>query len=53
VSTTASYYIEAAADDVRSAMTKLEERIAEAGLPLSDTNRTVKEEIEAQNRNLQ
>jgi hypothetical protein len=31
VSTTATYYIKSAADDVRSAMTMLENRIAEAG----------------------
>ena len=30
VSTTATYYIKTAADDVRSAMTKLENHIAEA-----------------------
>jgi integrase len=53
VSATQGYYIKTAADDVRSAMTKLEKRVAEAGLPLSDTNRTLKEEIEAQNQNLQ
>ena len=47
---TASYYIKTAADDVRSAMTKLEERIDEAGLALTDTDRTLKDENEAQNR---
>ena len=31
VSTTATYYIKTAADDVRKAMTKLEKHIAEAG----------------------
>jgi len=31
VSTTATYYIKTAADDVRDAMAKLEDRIAESG----------------------
>jgi len=37
VSTTATYYIKTAADDVRKAMTTLENRIAEAGATQSDT----------------
>jgi integrase len=37
VSTTATYYIKTAATDVRSAMTKLENHIAEAGKPQRDT----------------
>jgi integrase len=37
VSTTATYYIKTAADDVRSAMTKLENQIAESGQTLTDT----------------
>jgi len=37
VSTTATYYIKTAADDVRSAMTKLENRIAESRQVLTDT----------------
>lgn len=37
VSTTASYYIKTAAEDVRNAMTKLEERIAETGQMQQDT----------------
>jgi hypothetical protein len=37
VSTTATYYIKTAADDVRNAMTKLENRIAESGQTLTDT----------------
>ena len=37
VSTTATYYIKTAADDVRNAMTKLENRIAESGQVLTDT----------------
>lgn len=41
VSTTATYYIKTAAEDVRSAMTKLENRIAEVGKIQADTNRTV------------
>jgi integrase len=41
VSTTATYYIKTAAVDVRSAMTKLENHIAEAGLKQSDTNGTL------------
>jgi integrase len=41
VSTTATYYIKTAAVDVRSAMTKLENHIAEADRNQSDTNGTV------------
>ena len=41
VSTTATYYIKTAADDVRTAMTRLENRIAEVGLPQTDTNGTL------------
>ena len=37
VSTTATYYIKTAADDVRNAMAKLEDRIAEPGQALTDT----------------
>jgi len=37
VSTTATYYIKTAADDVRNAMTKLENRIAESGQIQRDT----------------
>ena len=37
VSTTATYYIKTAADDVRSAMTKLENQIAKSGQTLTDT----------------
>jgi integrase len=37
VSTTATYYIKTAADDVRKAMTTLENRIAEANAPRQDT----------------
>jgi len=40
VSTTATYYIKTAAGDVRSAMTKLENHIADADRIQSDTNRT-------------
>jgi integrase len=41
VSTTATYYIKTAADDVRDAMTKLENRIAEPGQAQSDTSGTL------------
>jgi integrase len=41
VSTTATYYIKTASDDVRKAMTTLENRIAEAGQIQSDTNGTL------------
>jgi integrase len=40
VSTTAAYYIKAAANDVRDAMAKLEKRIAEPIPPESDTSGT-------------
>ena len=41
VSTTATYYIKTAAEDVRSAMTKLENSIAEVGKVQADTNGTL------------
>ena len=41
VSTTATYYIKTAAADVRSAMTKLENQIAEAAQSQADTHRTL------------
>ena len=41
VSTTGTYYIKTAADDVRGAMTKLENHIAEAGEAQRDTNGTL------------
>ena len=41
VSTTATYYIKTAADDVRNAMTKLENRIAEPSQTQSDTSGTL------------
>ena len=41
VSTTASYYIKSAADDVRSAMAKLENQITVTSETLSDTNGTL------------
>jgi integrase len=41
VSTTATYYIKTAADDVRKAMTTLENRITEAAQIESDTARTM------------
>ncbi|HUZ47571.1 MAG TPA: hypothetical protein VMW54_13120 [Terriglobia bacterium] len=44
VSTTATYYIKTAADDVRNAMTMLENRIAEAGGAQHDAIRTLDSE---------
>lgn len=41
VSTTATYYIKTPADDVRNAMTKLENRSAESGKTLTDTYGTL------------
>ena len=41
VSTTATYYIKTAAEDVRNAMTKLENSIAETGKAQTDTNGTL------------
>ncbi len=41
VSTTATYYIKTAADDVKQAMEKLENHIPEAAQTVRDTNRTV------------
>jgi hypothetical protein len=41
VSTTATYYIKTADDDVHKAMTTLENRIAETGPIQSDTNGTL------------
>jgi len=41
VSTTAAYYIKTAAADVRNAMTKLENHIADAERIQSDTNGTL------------
>ncbi len=41
VSTTATYYIKTAADDVRNAMEKLENQIAASGKIESDTNGTL------------
>jgi integrase len=47
VSTTATYYIKTAADDVRNAMMVLENRIAEAGQPKADTVGTLNEQLPA------
>jgi hypothetical protein len=41
VSTTATYYIKTTAEDVRSAMTKLENRIAEVGKDQANTGGTL------------
>ena len=46
VSTTATYYIKTAADDVRNAMAKLENHIAEAAETQSDTNGTLERHVE-------
>lgn len=48
VSTTATYYIKTAADDVRNAMAKLENRIAETSEPLGGTTRKIRNERTAQ-----
>jgi integrase len=45
VSTTATYYIKTAADDVRKAMTRLENHIAEADRIQSDTNGTLESNL--------
>ena len=42
VSTTASYYIKSAADDVRNAMATLENHIAETVETQTDNNRTLR-----------
>jgi integrase len=47
VSTTATYYIKTAAADVRSAMTKLENHIAEAAQNQADTNGTLEALLES------
>ncbi len=44
VSTTATYYIKTAADDVRNAMAMLENRIAESGQTQTDTDGTLNEQ---------
>jgi len=51
VSTTATYYIKTAADDVRKAMTKLEDHIS-AQTP-SDTDRTLESNLTAEPSTLQ
>jgi integrase len=53
VSTTATYYIKTAADDVRHAMTMLENRIAEAAQAQGDTNRTINSEPPAKPATIQ
>jgi hypothetical protein len=47
VSTTATYYIKTAADDVRNAMTMLENRIAESSQIQSDTVGTLDDHASA------
>jgi len=53
VSTTATYYIKTAADDVRSAMAKLESQITVGSSDVSDTNGTLTERATPQPRALQ
>ncbi len=53
VSTTATYYIKTAADDVRSAMAKLESQLTVGSSDLSDTNGTLIERATPQPRALQ
>ena len=48
VSTTASYYIKSAADDVRNAMAKLENQITVTSQTLSDTNGTLNTHVTPQ-----
>jgi len=48
VSTTASYYIKSAADDVRNAMAKLENQITVTSETLSDTNGTLNTRVTPQ-----
>ena len=45
VSTTATYYIKTAADDVRKAMTRLENHMSESSLTQSDTNGTLESNL--------
>ena len=47
VSTTATYYIKTAADDVKHAMEKLENHIPEAAQTIRDTHGTVEQHEEA------
>ena len=53
VSTTATCYIKTAADDVRSAITKLENRITEVGQTQTDTNRTLETMLGSGNPTIQ
>src|SRR5204862_2431815 len=53
VSTTATYYITTAADDVRNAMTKLENRIAEAGPIQSETSESQEGNLMVESRTVQ
>ena len=53
VSTTATYYIKTAADDVRNAMTILENRIAESGQMQSDTIGTLNSQQSGRNTTIQ
>ena len=53
VSTTATYYIKTAADDVRNAMTILENRIAESGQIQSDTIGTLNSQESGGNTTIQ
>jgi hypothetical protein len=53
VSTTGTHHIKTAAEDVRNAMAMLENRIAEAGQVLEDTNRTLDAEPPARPATIQ
>ncbi len=53
VSTTATYYIKSAADDVRKAMAKLESELSVTAKTQADTNGTPAVHVSAQPPNLQ
>ena len=53
VSTTATYYIKTAADDVKHAMEKLENNIPLAVPIVADTNRTLEDQTQATDRTIQ
>jgi len=53
VSTTATYYIKTASDDVKHAMEKLESNIPQAAPAVRDTYRTLEPEKQARDRTLQ
>ena len=53
VSTTATYYIKAAADDVKQAMERLENQIPQTEQPVRDTYRTLEPLKEATDQSIQ